>query len=198
MKRLLIDIDLYSDSRDKEFGCSYFYHSGNKGLRSLVELATYALICRKCELAACIESCPNEALGRKEEDKILQKYNMRCTSCKSCVNGCPFGTIYPEMMTYLVPRCDFCLDAFDGAKPCPEGRGLEAPLSITLSKPRALARGTSKGDKMMKDEVPACVKGSAEGVLKYGEFEEDKEKNILAVGRNILVKAEHWELNGKR
>ncbi len=162
MKKLLIDIDLYSDNRDKEFGCSYFYHSDNRGVRSLIELATYAIICRKCELAACIESCPNEALGRKEEDKILQKYNMKCTSCKSCVNGCPFGTIYPEMMTYLVPRCDFCLD------------------------------------KMMKDEVPACVKWPTgpEGVVKYGDFAEDKENNILAVGRNIFVKAEHWELNG--
>lgn len=159
MKKLLIDLDSYNDNRGKEFGCSYFYHSGNKGVRSLVELATYAIICRKCELAACIESCPNEALGRKEGDKILQKYNMRCTSCKSCVYGCPFGTIYPEMMTYLVPRCDFCLD------------------------------------KMMKDEVPACVKDSMEGVVKYGDFAEDKENNILAVGRNILVKAEHWELS---
>ena len=160
MKKLLIDLDLYSANKDKEFGCSYFYHSDNKGVRSLIELVTYAIICRKCELAACIESCPNEALERRREDKILEKYNMRCTSCKSCVNACPFGTIYPEMMTYLVPRCDNCLD------------------------------------RLVKDELPACVKDSPEGVVKYGEYEEDKEKNIFLVGRNVLVKAVHWELNG--
>ncbi len=160
MKKLLIDLDLYSNSRYREFGCSYFYHSDNKGVRSLIELVTYAIICRKCELAACIESCPNEALGRDAENKILQKYNMKCTNCKSCVNSCPFGTIYPEMMTYLVPRCDACIDRLAG------------------------------------EETPACAKDSPEGVIKYGEYEEDKEKNIYQAAKNILVKAEHWELDG--
>ncbi|MFH0839810.1 MAG: 4Fe-4S dicluster domain-containing protein [Candidatus Omnitrophota bacterium] len=160
MKKLLIDLDLYAENKDKDFGCSYFYHSDNKGARSLIELATYAIICRKCELAACIEACPNEALGRKAEDKILEKYNMRCTGCKSCMSACPFGTIHPEMMAYLAPKCDLCL-----------GR-------------------------LTKDEIPLCVKDSPEGVLKYGEYSEDKEKNIFLVGKNMFVKAEHWELDG--
>ena len=159
MGKLLINLDLYTGHKDKDFDCSYFYHSDNKGVRSLLELATYAIICRKCELEPCVISCPNEAL-EKREDKVLQKYNMRCTSCKSCAHACPFGVIFPEMMTYLVPRCDFCLD------------------------------------RLMKDELPVCVKGSPEGVLKYGEFREDEAKKIYAVGKNILVKAEHWERNG--
>lgn len=159
MKKLLIDLDLYAENKDKPFGCSYFYHSDNKGVRSLMELATYGIICRKCELEPCVAACPNEAL-EKQEDKILQKYNMRCTSCKSCSHACPFGAIFPEMMTYLVPKCDFCLD------------------------------------RLTKDEVPACVKDSPQGVLSYGDFKEDEEKNIYAVGKNILVKAEHWERNG--
>ena len=159
MKKLLIDLDLYTEHKDKDFGCSYFYHSDNKGVRSLLELGIYAIICRKCELEACVTSCPNEAL-EKQEDKVLQKYNMRCTSCKSCCHACPFGVIFPEMMTYLVPRCDFCLD------------------------------------RLAKDESPACVKDSPEGVLKYGEFKEDEKKKIYAVGKYILVKAEHWERDG--
>jgi len=160
-KRLLIDLDLYAEHRDGTFGCDYFYQSGNKGVRSLLELATYAIICRKCELEACVAACPNKALEKKE-DKILQKYNMRCTGCGSCGHACPFGTIYPEMMTYLVPRCDLCIE------------------------------------KLTAGEAPACVKDSPEGVLKYGKFEEDEKNNIYAVGRNILVKAEHWERNGAK
>lgn len=159
MKKLLIDLDLYSDYKDKDFGCSYFYHSDNKGVRSLLELGTYAVICRKCELAPCVTACPNEAL-EKRDDKILQRYNMRCTSCKSCSHACPFGTIYTEMMAYIVPRCDFCLD------------------------------------KILEEEEPACVKDLVEGVVKYGDFEESEEKNIYAVGKNMLVKAEHWQRNG--
>lgn len=109
MKKLLIDLDLYPQYKDIDFGCSYFYHSENKGTRSLLELGTYAIICRKCELASCVTACPNKAL-EKQEDKILKRYNMRCTSCKSCSHACPFGVIFPETMTYLVPQCDFCLD----------------------------------------------------------------------------------------
>ncbi|MBL7070919.1 MAG: 4Fe-4S binding protein [Candidatus Omnitrophica bacterium] len=159
MKKLLIDLDLYTEYKDKDLGCSYFYHSDNKGVRSLLELATYAIVCRKCELEACVTSCPNEAL-EKRDDKILERYNMRCTSCKSCSHACPFGVIYTEMMTYLMPRCDLCLD------------------------------------KLMDGEEPACIKGSAEGVLMYGDFKEDEAKKIYAVSDNILVKAERWERNG--
>ncbi len=160
MKRLLIDLDLYSADRDKGYGCDYFYHSDNKGARSLVELVTYALMCRKCEEAACALACPNEALEKRAEDKILVRYNMRCTSCKSCVSACPFGTIYPEMTAYLMPACDFCID------------------------------------RVMEGDLPACVKDSPEGALKYGEYSEDKEKSIFLVGKNVLVKAEHWEVDG--
>ena len=160
-KKLLIDLNLYAENKDKEFGCSYFYHSDNKGVRSLLELATYVVVCRKCELAPCVTACPNEAL-EKREDKILEKYNLRCTSCKSCSHACPFGTIYPEMVTYFAAKCDFCLDRLSG------------------------------------DELPLCVKKSPEGLLKYGDFKEDKEKKIYAAGENVLVKVENWERNGAR
>jgi Fe-S-cluster-containing dehydrogenase component len=39
----------------------------------------------------------------------LKRYMMRCTSCKSCSHACPFGTIYPETIPFLIARCDFCL-----------------------------------------------------------------------------------------
>jgi Fe-S-cluster-containing dehydrogenase component len=48
----------------------------------------------------------------------------------------------------------------------------------------------------MKDELPVCIQSSPEGVIRYGDFEEDKEKNIYAVAKNVLVKAEHWKRNG--
>jgi len=159
MRKLLIDLDLYAQYKERDFGCSYFYHSNNEGIRSLLELGNYAIICRRCELASCVTACPNEAL-EKSEDKTLKRYNMRCTSCKSCSHACPFGVIFPEMLPYLVPRCDFCL-----------GR-------------------------LMENEVPLCVQNSPKGVLEYGDFEENKEKKIYAVSKNMLVKAERWDRNG--
>ena len=75
-----------------------------------MELATFALICRKCEEAPCVHSCYHEAL-EKQPDGILKRYSMRCTSCKACTIACPFGTILPEFIPYLHSRCDLCLEA---------------------------------------------------------------------------------------
>jgi Fe-S-cluster-containing dehydrogenase component len=55
-----------------------------------------------------VNACPWEAL-EMQENNMLKRYTMRCTSCKSCADACPFGTIYPETIPYLVFTCDFCL-----------------------------------------------------------------------------------------
>ena len=43
-------------------------------------------------------------------DKLLERHNLRCVSCKSCSHACPYGTIYPELVPLLIRNCDFCLD----------------------------------------------------------------------------------------
>jgi Fe-S-cluster-containing dehydrogenase component len=111
--RLFIDLDICGTGECKEcvVKCSYFYHPGNNGIISVAELATYYLVCRKCEEPHCVNACPVEALEQQEDkDKILIRHNMRCISCRSCSHACPYGTIYPENVPYLVHNCDFCLD----------------------------------------------------------------------------------------
>lgn len=113
--RLFIDLDICARGKCKEceIKCSYFYHPENSGIISVVELATYALVCRKCEEPHCVNACPVEALEQQEEkdkDKVLVRHNMRCISCKSCSHACPYGTIYPELVPLLGQSCDFCLD----------------------------------------------------------------------------------------
>jgi len=111
--RLLIDLDVCASAQCDECDivCSYFYHPGNNGIISVVELATYALVCRKCEEPHCVNACPMDALEQQPEKKnILVRHNLRCVSCKSCSHACPYGTIYPEHVPFLVHVCDFCLD----------------------------------------------------------------------------------------
>jgi len=114
--RLYIDLDACATGECKkcEIKCSYFYHTegpGNNGILSVAELATYALVCRKCEEPHCVNACPKEALEQdKEKDKLLVRHNMRCISCKSCSHACPYGTIYPELVPFLISNCDLCLD----------------------------------------------------------------------------------------
>ncbi len=116
-KRLFIDLDACAsgECEDCVVKCSYLYHrqTNNNGIMSVVELATYALVCRRCEEPHCVASCPFEALEQQEDekkDKMLIRHNMRCVSCRSCSHACPYGTIYPETVPYLVHNCDFCLD----------------------------------------------------------------------------------------
>lgn len=115
-ERLFIDLDVCSSGECKDcvIQCSYWYHQegvGNNGIISVAELATYYLVCRKCEEPHCVNSCPVEALEQQaDKGNLLIRHNMRCISCKSCSHACPYGTIYPENVPLLIHNCDFCLD----------------------------------------------------------------------------------------
>ena len=126
--RLFIDLDICTSGECKEcvINCSYFYHPDNNGIISIIELATYALVCRKCEEPHCVNACPVEAI-EQQKDKLLIRHNMRCISCKSCSYACPYGAIYPENVPLLIHNCDFCFDRRDQkdellcVKSCPYG-----------------------------------------------------------------------------
>jgi Fe-S-cluster-containing dehydrogenase component len=114
--RLFINLDVCASGKCGrcEVQCSYFYHPGNNGIFSLAELATYALVCRRCEEPHCVNACPRDALEQqKEKGKLLMRHTMRCVSCKSCSHACPYGTIYPELVPLIAHNCDFCLDRRD-------------------------------------------------------------------------------------
>lgn len=108
MKKLLIDLDTCSQCEECGMLCSYIQHPANNGITNLRELAHFAVVCRRCDDAPCVASCPWEAL-EKQDSAVLKRYLMRCTSCKSCSRACPFGVIYPETIPFIVSRCDFCL-----------------------------------------------------------------------------------------
>ncbi|MBN2531813.1 MAG: 4Fe-4S binding protein [Spirochaetales bacterium] len=115
-KRLFIDLDICNSGKCEacDIQCSYFYHNQNNGIISVAELATYYLICRKCEEPHCVNACPREALEQqKEKGNLLIRHSMRCISCKSCSLACPYGTIYPENVPYITHVCDYCLDRRD-------------------------------------------------------------------------------------
>lgn len=146
--RLFIDLDVCAGGECKEcvIQCSYFYHPENNGIISVAELATYYLVCRKCEEPHCVNSCPQDAIEQQEDrDNLLIRHNMRCISCKTCSYACPYGTIYPEYVPYIVHNCDFCLDRRDikdeplCIKTCPYGALSLKPKDIELPENTYLA-----------------------------------------------------------
>jgi len=112
-EKLFIDLDICTSGECKkcEIECSYYFHPENNGVISVAELASYALVCRRCEEPHCVNTCPEDALEQqKEKDKLLIRHNMRCISCGSCSHACPYGAIYPELVPLLVHNCDFCFN----------------------------------------------------------------------------------------
>jgi len=111
--RLFVDLDICHSNKCPgcTAECSYWYHPDNKGIVSVAELATYALVCRRCDEPHCVNACPRDALEQQgDKDKMLIRHNVRCVGCLSCSHACPYGTIYPEHVPFVVHNCDFCLD----------------------------------------------------------------------------------------
>ena len=110
MKKLYIDVSklLEADTDVSDIECSYFYHRNNDGPLSLLEVVEFAVYCRKCTEAFCVEACPKDALELTDTG-MVKRHNMRCVGCKTCILACPFGTIFPEVMNYLTSKCDYCL-----------------------------------------------------------------------------------------
>lgn len=108
MKKLFLDYEKYTKTAGFKTECDTFYHPDNEGLMSLIELAAFSLVCRKCVDAPCANACPKQAL-EKQDSGTVKRYNMRCIGCKSCVLACPFGVLYPEVINYPAHSCSYCL-----------------------------------------------------------------------------------------
>ena len=103
-KKLVIDLAACERCFASESGCSV----SCGGLLDLRELATFALVCRRCEQSPCVLACPFNALERLEDGGVIKRHNLRCVSCKLCAQACPFGTIYTEMLPFYTSQCDGC------------------------------------------------------------------------------------------
>ena len=123
-KRIVLDLTKCEGCQQCTVDCGYFYgrhgEDTHQGIQSLKERATFAIVCRRCEDAGCVKSCPYDALER-QQDGSIKRFNLRCVSCKLCTQGCPFGTIYPEMVGFYVTPCDYCIDSATGQPPCVNG-----------------------------------------------------------------------------
>lgn len=122
-KYLVIDLQTCDQCQSGNTSCtvSCGYHDRlnveDHGLSGLRERATFALVCRRCSSASCINACVFDALERGPEG-IIKRHNMRCVSCKMCAHACPFGTIYTDMLSFYQVNCDLCLDQLDTEPLC--------------------------------------------------------------------------------
>ena len=125
-KKLYIDLEICNKCPKCVVKCAYYHHPENNGITHLREEGAFNVICRHCDNAPCINSCPNDALKRTEE-RVITRSAFKCTGCHSCFAACPFGTIFLETIPFKNSQCDLCIDILkEGEEPvcvptCPYG-----------------------------------------------------------------------------
>lgn len=70
-------------------------------------------VCKHCEVAGCLESCPTGAIVRTENEAVFVQDDV-CNGCGYCVVSCPFGVIdrrdLPAEGHGGAFKCTFCYD----------------------------------------------------------------------------------------
>ncbi len=70
---------------------------------------SFAMQCRHCEDAPCIEACMVGAMHRDEETGAVLCDEDRCVGCWMCVMVCPFGAIQRNLVgNKVASKCDLC------------------------------------------------------------------------------------------
>lgn len=103
-KKILIDMILLRQAMIEDSSIilpeGLFYKTANdNGLKTIRELATFRITCRRCQDAPCIKACPADAL-EKDDCGIIARSTNLCISCKSCVAICPFGTMMGDFFKH--------------------------------------------------------------------------------------------------
>ncbi len=70
---------------------------------------SFALQCRHCDEAPCIEACLSGAMYRDPETGAVLCDTDRCVGCWMCIMVCPVGAIQRGAEKRVASKCDLCM-----------------------------------------------------------------------------------------
>jgi carbon-monoxide dehydrogenase iron sulfur subunit len=71
---------------------------------------SFAMQCRHCEDARCLEACITGAMHRDEETGAVLCDEDKCVGCWMCVMVCPYGAIQRSLVgSKAASKCDLCI-----------------------------------------------------------------------------------------
>jgi len=97
-----------------------------RGTVPKVKIAHVPVMCQHCDDAPCITVCPVENAIYQREDGLVIIDPTKCTGCKRCIAGCPYGCIYFNDDLNLAQKCTGCAHLLDRGWPITEPRCVDA------------------------------------------------------------------------
>ena len=89
---------------------------------------SFALQCRHCDDAPCIEACITGAMHRDPKTGAVLCDTDRCVGCWTCVMVCPVGAVRPGSEQHVASKCDLCIG--QGRPVCVENCPNEAIILV--------------------------------------------------------------------
>lgn len=77
----------------------------------------FAVSCRHCTNAVCVQSCIAGALSKNGEGTVLID-RQKCVGCFTCVLVCPYGAVMPAADGKAAQKCTLCTDQRFGQPNC--------------------------------------------------------------------------------
>jgi carbon-monoxide dehydrogenase iron sulfur subunit len=72
---------------------------------------SFAIQCRHCSDAPCVEACISGAMSRNDKTDVVTCDEDKCVGCWSCIMVCPYGVIKRNYSAGKVAsKCDLCID----------------------------------------------------------------------------------------
>jgi tetrathionate reductase subunit B len=70
-------------------------------------------LCNHCDRPICNTVCPVGAAYKRKEDGIVMIDPHRCIGCNYCRAACPYNVRFPNPITGMIQKCDFCVHRVD-------------------------------------------------------------------------------------
>lgn len=65
-------------------------------------------LCMHCTNPPCLQTCPRDAIYKREEDGIVLVDEDRCNGYGFCVEACPYKAIVPNLAQGVAQKCIMC------------------------------------------------------------------------------------------
>ncbi len=98
-------------SESKDILKAYNKESPRPISRIRVEISkpiSFAIQCRHCCDAPCVNACLSGALTKDEETGLVKHHKERCIGCWTCIMVCPYGALRTDISGKVIAKCDLC------------------------------------------------------------------------------------------